>query len=148
MGNPKYKENRTMQLITYLNFSGNCDAAFKFYAETLGGKITFLTRLGESPMGDKVPEEMKDKIMHATLEAPDGGVLMGADHPQGKKVSPAGFCVSVQLKDMAEAERIFERLSEGGKVQMAFQKTFWSPGFGMCIDKFEIPWMVNCVPAA
>ena len=70
---------------------------------------------------------------------------MGADHPQGKKVQPTGFCVSIQVKDAAEAERIFKALSEGGKVQMAFQKTFWSPGFGMCTDKFDIPWMVNCV---
>jgi PhnB protein len=136
-----------MQLIAHLNFNGNCEAAFKFYEETLRGKITFLMRVGESPMGDKAPAEMKEKIMHATLEAPDGAVLMGADHPQGKKVTPTGFCVSVQLKEPAEAERIFKALSEGGQVQMAFQKTFWSPGFGMCIDRFEIPWMVNCVPA-
>jgi PhnB protein len=137
-----------MQLITHLNFNGNCEAAFRFYAETLCGKITFMMRQGESPMADKLPAEMKDKIMHATLEVPDRGVLMGADHPQGKKVSATGFCVSVQITDVAEAERIFKGLSDGGQVQMAFQKTFWSPGFGMCIDKFEIPWMVNCTPAA
>jgi PhnB protein len=137
-----------MQLITHLNFNGNCEAAFKFYAETLKGKITFLMKQGESPLGDKVPAAMKDKIMHATLEVPGGGVLMGADHPHEKKVSPTGFCVSVQLQDAAEAEGIFKELSEGGQVQMAFQKTFWSPGFGMCIDRFEVPWMVNCAPAA
>jgi PhnB protein len=66
-------------------------------------KITFIMRQGESPMGDKVAAEMKDKIMHATLEAPDGGVLMGADHRHGKKVVPARFCASVQMKDTAEA---------------------------------------------
>jgi len=137
-----------MQLNTYLNFNGTCEAAFKFYAKAIGGKITLMMRQGESPMGDKVPEEMKDKIMHATLEVPGGGVLMGADHPQGKKVPVAGFCVSVQVKDTAEAERIFKGLSEDGQVQIEFQKTFWSPGFGMCIDKFEVPWMVNCAPAA
>ena len=137
-----------MQLITHLNFNGNCEVAFKFYEEVLGGKITFITKQGESPMGDKVPPEMKDKVMHATLEVPGGGVLMGGDHPQGKKVLPVGFCVSIQVEDRAEAERIFKRLSEGGQVQMQFQKTFWSPGFGMCIDKFEVPWMVNCVAAA
>ena len=137
-----------MQLTTHLNFDGNCEAAFKFYAETLGGKITLMMTQGESPMGDKVPEPMKDKIMHATLEVPGGSVLMGADHPLGNKVQPAGFCVSVQVNDTAEAEQIFKGLSEGGKVQMEFQKTFWSPGFGMCIDKFEVPWMVNWAPAA
>jgi PhnB protein len=137
-----------MQLIAHLNFSGNCEMAFQFYAETLRGKISFMMRQGDSPMGDGVPAEMRDKILHATLEVPDGGVLMGADHPHGKKVLPAGFCVSAQVKDVAEAQRIFKRLCEGGQVQMDFQKTFWSPGFGMCIDKFDIPWMVNCVPAA
>ncbi len=84
-----------MQLITHLNFNGNCKAAFDFYAKTLDGKITFMMTQGESPMGDKVRQEMKDKIMHATLEVPGGGMLMGGDHPQGKKVQPTGFCVSV-----------------------------------------------------
>jgi len=136
-----------MQLTTYLNFNGNCEEAFEYYAKTLGGKVTFKMTLGESPMADQVPAEMRSKIMHSTLEVPNKGVLMGADHPQGKKVSPAGFCVSVHVTDMAEAERIFKDLSAGGQVQMPFQKTFWSPGFGMCIDKFETPWMVNCGPA-
>jgi PhnB protein len=136
-----------MQLIAHLNFNGNCKEAFTFYAEILGGNITLMMTQGESPMGDKVPAEMKDKIMHATLQVPGGGVLMGGDHPQGKKVQPVGFCVSAQVGDQAEAERIFKGLSDGGQVQMQFQKTFWSPGFGMCIDKFEVPWMVNCAPA-
>jgi len=133
-----------MQVATYLNFNGNCEAAFKFYAEALGGRITGMMTHGESPMREKVPLEMKNKVMHATLELPGGGNLMGADHPQGKRVQPTGFCVSLQVRDAAEAEQLFKRLSEGAKVQMEFQKTFWSPGFGMCTDKFDIPWMVNC----
>jgi len=136
-----------MQINTYLNFNGNCEAAFKAYAEILGGKITSMMRQGESPMRDKVPPEMKDKVMHATLEVPGGAVLMGADHPQGKSVMPTGFCVSLQVKDAAEGSRCFKRLSEGGQVQLEFQKTFWSPGFGMCVDKFDVPWMVNCASA-
>lgn len=132
-----------MQLVTYLNFNGNCEEAFDFYAKALGGTVTFRMRFGESPMADHTPAEMKDKIMHSTLEVPNKGVLMGADHPHRKKVTPTGFCVSVNVEDVVEAERIFKDLSAGGQVQMAFQKTFWSPGFGMCIDKFEIPWMVN-----
>ncbi|MGC1459487.1 MAG: VOC family protein [Steroidobacteraceae bacterium] len=137
-----------MQVTTHLGFNGNCKAAFEFYAETLDGRITVMMTQGESPMADKVPTQMKDKIMHATLEFPGGGTLMGADHPQGKKVQPSGFCVSIQAQDAAAAERMFNGLAEGGKVQMAFQKTFWSPGFGMCTDKFDIPWMVNCVGSA
>ncbi len=137
-----------MQVTTYFNFDGNCKAAFQFYAETLGGNITMMMTQGESPIGDKVPAGIENEIMHATLEIPGGGSLMGADHPQGKKVQPTGFCVSIQVKDVAEAERLFEGLSEGGSVQMAFQKTFWSPGFGMCTDKFDIPWMMNCASSA
>lgn len=63
-------------------------------------------------------------------------------------MQPTGYCVSIQVKDITQAKQIFEGLSEGGKVQMEVQKTFWSPGFGMCTDKFEIPWMVNCATAA
>ena len=68
---------------------------------------------------------------------------MGADSPPGRYTKPTGMNVSIHVKDAAEAERIFKALSEGGEVQMAFQKTFWSPGFGMCVDQFGIPWMVN-----
>jgi PhnB protein len=132
-----------MKLVTYLNFSGTCEEAFQFYAKTLGGKIEFLTRNGESPMADHMPAAMKDKVMHASLATP-GGVPMGADHPEGESVEPAGFCVSLQLPVLADAERVFRALSEGGRVRMDFQKTFWSPGFGMCTDRFGIPWMVNC----
>ncbi len=132
-----------MQVTTHLAFSGNCKIAFETYAKLLGGKITFMMTQGESPMADQVPPAMKDKIMHAALEVPGGGVIQGADHPEGKEAKPHGFSVCVTVKDAAEAERIFKGLSEGGKVQMEFQKTFWSPGFGMCIDKFEVPWMVN-----
>jgi|SRR5215469_7397289 len=131
-----------MVLTTYLGFSGNCKDAFQFYEKVLGGKINFMMTHGESPMADQTAPEWKDKIMHASLQTP-GGVLQGADHPQGTAAKPAGFCVCVTVKDPAEAEKAFKGLSEGGQVQMPFQKTFWSPGFGMCVDKFEVPWMVN-----
>jgi PhnB protein len=131
-----------MKINAYLAFDGKCKEAFEMYAKVLGGKITFMMTQGESPMAEQTPPEWRDKIMHASMETP-GGVLLGADHPQGRKVTPAGFSVCVGTPDAAEAERIFKELSDGGKVQMDFQKTFWSPGFGMCIDKFEVPWMVN-----
>lgn len=131
-----------MQVNTYLAFDGQCKAAFQTYERILGGKITFMMTHGESPMADKVSPEWKDAIMHASLQTP-GGLILGADHPQGRAVKPGGFCVSVTVKDKAEGERIFNGLSEGGQVQMPFQQTFWSPGFGMCIDKFAVPWMVN-----
>ena len=132
-----------MQVTTHLGFSGNCKTAFETYEKVLGGKITFMMTMGESPMANTMPPEMRDKVMHAALQLPGGGVIQGADHPEGKEVKPHGFSVCITVKDAAEAAKLFNGLSEGGKVQMPFDKTFWSPGFGMCIDKFEIPWMVN-----
>ena len=136
-----------MQIATYLGFSGDCKAAFEFYETVLGGKIIFMMTNGESPMADKTAPNWRDKIMHVSLQTP-GGLLQGADHPEGKEVKPSGFCVCVSTKDKAEAERVFKGLSEGGQVQMPMSETFWSPAFGMCIDKFHVPWMVNCEGAA
>ena len=133
-----------MHVATYLAFNGDCRKAFEMYERVLGGKIAMIMTNGESPMADKIAPEMKDKIMHVTLQLPDGGLLQGADHPEGKAVKPEGFSVAVTVKDRAEAERIFKGLSEGAKVQMPMQQTFWSPAFGMLIDKFQVPWMVNC----
>lgn len=132
-----------MQVTTHLAFDGNCREAFQTYERILGGKIVFIMTNGESPMADKVPPTMKDKVMHASLQIPGGGSIQGGDHPEGKAVKPTGFSVCVTVKDKAEGERIFKGLSEGGQVQMPYEKTFWSPGFGMCIDKFSVPWMVN-----
>lgn len=131
-----------MQVNTYLAFDGDCREAFQTYERVLGGKITFMMTQGESPVAAQTPPEWKDKIMHASLQIPGGGLLQGADHPQGRTVKPAGFSVSVSVKDKGEAERIFKGLSEGGQVKMPLQQTFFSPAFGMCIDRFDVPWMV------
>ncbi len=74
--------------------------------------------------------------------------IHGADAPGRHYSKPAGFCVSIIQKDLAEAERIFKELSEGGQVQMPLQKTFWAAGFGMFIDRYSIPWMINCGQSA
>ncbi|HVS21140.1 MAG TPA: VOC family protein [Pyrinomonadaceae bacterium] len=132
-----------MQLNPYLNFNGQAEAAFKFYEPVLGGKITFSMTWGEMPGADQFPAETHKLIMHATLSVGDA-VLMGADSPPGRYQQPKGMNVSLHFKDIAEGERIFNSLSENGSVTMPFQKTFWSPGFGMCVDQFGIPWMVNC----
>jgi PhnB protein len=72
---------------------------------------------------------------------------MGADSPPGSYQKPTGMNVSLHLKDTAEGERIFKALAENGTMIMPFEKTFWSPGFGMCVDQFGIPWMINCEQA-
>lgn len=132
-----------MQLNPYLNFNGQCAEAFKFYEQVLGASNTFSMTWGEMPGADQVPAETHKLIMHSTLNIGDG-LLMGADSPPGRYEPPKGMNVSIHVKSVAEGERIFNALSENGNVTMPFQKTFWSPGFGMCVDRFGIPWMVNC----
>ena len=136
-----------MQLNPYLLFNGNCEAAFKFYEQVLGGKIEGMLTHAGTPAEEKVPAEWRDKILHARMTVGDA-VLMASDAPPGHYDQPKGFSVSIQLKDLADAERIFHALAESGTVQMPFQATFWSAGFGMCVDQFDIPWMVNCESAA
>lgn len=131
-----------MQINTHLNFNGQCREAFEFYERVLGGTITFTMTWGEMPGADKFPAETHKLIMHETLSVGDQ-ILMGADAPPGRYQQPKGMTVSVQVKDKGEAERIFGHLAEGGNVTMPFEQTFWSPGFGMCVDRFGIPWMVN-----
>ena len=132
-----------MQLNPYVTFNGQCEAAFKFYAQVLNGKVDFMMTWGEMPGADQFPAEMHKLIMHSTLTVRDQ-TLMGADAPPDRYQQPQGLNVSIHPKDKTEGERIFNALAENGNVTMPFQQTFWSPGFGMCVDQFGIPWMVNC----
>ena len=132
-----------MQLIPYLVFNGQSEAAFKFYAECLGGKIEAMMPHRGTPVEQHVSSEWQDKILHARLKTVDG-VLMGSDAPPGRYEEPKGFSVSLQVKDPADAERIFRALAEKGTVRMPLEKTFWAQRFGMLVDRFGIPWMVNC----
>jgi len=132
-----------MKLNPYLAFDGRCREAFQFYEKCLGGKIVFMQTIGESPMAASAPPEAHDRVMHVTLHIGDQ-VLQGADAPLlGVFTKPAGFCVAVHFADVAEGERAFNALAECGTVQMPFQPTFWAKGFGMLIDQFDIPWIVN-----
>jgi len=126
----------------YLFYNGNCEAAFKYYEKVLGGKIEMMLRADEGPAEMKPEPGFEKKIMHARMSI-NGAPLMASDSPPQHSQKPQGFSVSLTVKDPAEAERKFKALSEGGNVTMAFGKTFFSKGFGMCIDQFGIPWMVN-----
>jgi PhnB protein len=132
-----------MQINAYLNFNGQCEAAFKFYEKSLGGKIEMLMTFGGSPMADQVPPAMRDKVMHARMSIGDQ-VLMGSDAPPDRFDEAKGFSVSLIVDKPADAERIFSALSEGATVQMPLQETFWAQRFGSLRDKFGIPWMVDC----
>jgi len=136
-----------MQLNPYLVFNGQCEAAFKFYEQCLGGKIEGIFTHGETPAAAHVPPEWHSKIMHASLKVGDF-VLMGSDAPPDRYQKPQGISISIHVKDPKEAERIFHALAKDGSVQMPIQETFWSPRFGMLVDRFGIPWMVNCEQAS
>ncbi len=136
-----------MQLNAYLLFKGNCEEAFKFYEKSLGGKIEAMIPHAGTPAEQHVPAEWRNKIMHARLVVGDA-VLMGSDAPLDRFEEPKGFSVSLTINDPAEAERLFHALEQGGKVKMPIQQTFWSPRFGMLVDRFGIPWMINCAQAA
>ena len=114
-----------MALFPHLHFAGNCREAFNLYADALGGRIVFAMTFGEVPGGNPVPPEIRDQICHARLEFP-GGALAGCDAPPERYRKPQGS------------------LARGGEVVMPFAQTFWAYRFGMCTDRFGIPWMVNC----
>ena len=137
-----------MQLSPNLNINGECEAAFKFYEQCLGGKIQTMMTWGDSPMADQVPSEWRDRIIHASMLVGETSQLGGGDAPPDRYEEPRGLSVTVQIKEPADAERIFNALSEGGTVTMPIEQTFWSARFGMCVDRFGIPWMVNCAQAA
>jgi PhnB protein len=136
-----------MLLERYLHFDGDCEEAFQFYQQCLGGKIEAMLRHAESPVECSVPKEWKDKIMHARLVIGDIA-LMGCDAPPSHFEEPKGFSVALMVDDPVEAERIFHALETDGKVRMPLQKTFWATRFGMLTDRFGTPWMINCAQAA
>ncbi len=128
---------------TYLLFDGNCKEAFEFYAGVLGGEIEAMIPHRGTEAEGHVPDHWHDKIMHAKLKL-SGGRLMASDAPPGHFEKPQGFSVNLAIATPDEAERIFAALAEGGTETMPIDKTFWARRFGMLVDRFGIPWMINC----
>jgi PhnB protein len=135
-----------MRVNPYLNFNGQCEQAFQFYAEATGAKIDAMMNFESSPMADQMPPEARKMIVHASMRVGDT-MIMGSDAPGDRYQKPQGFAVSLIVDTPAEAERIFSALSSGGEVRMALQQTFFAARFGMLTDKFGIPWMINCEAA-
>lgn len=134
-----------MSLSCHLTFDGHCEAAFRSYQQILGGEITTLLRFGESPLGAQVPADWQARILHANLQI--GALsLLGSDAFPGAYQRPQGFAVTLGVAEPAEAARVFEALADGGQIQMPYQPTFWTPGFGVLVDRFGTPWEVNCDP--
>jgi len=132
-----------MKINPYLLFGGHCETAFRFYERALGGKVVTMMTYGDSPAAEMVPADFRGKVIHATLVIGDQ-VIMASDSPPDRFKPPQGFSVAIEVPDPAEAERLFGALSENASVTMPMQKTFWSVRFGMLVDQFGIPWMVNC----
>ncbi|MCP3707977.1 VOC family protein [Paraburkholderia sp. CNPSo 3274] len=134
-----------MQIQPYLFYPGNCDEAIAFYGEALGAKEVIKMRFKEAPPDPArpMPPEFAEKIMHATLQIGDAQIMVSDGGCMTQNDKFLGFGVSLTGSDIATAERYFNALAKGGTVTMPFQKTFWSPGFGMLTDKFGVPWMVS-----
>jgi PhnB protein len=135
-----------MRLNPYLVFNGQCEEAFRFYAECLGGSIGAMLPFAGTPAEEHVPAEWRNKVMHARLDLGDQ-VLMGSDDMPGRYQQPASFSVALHYNNVEEAERAFARLAEGGRITMPLEKTFWAARFGMFTDRYGVPWMVNCEQA-
>ena len=132
----------TPQLNVYLSFKGDCEAAFRAYAQCFGGTLGELFRYGGSPMADQVPPDWHDKVMHGSVTIGEL-VLMGGDVAPGRYEEPRGFSLSLNLTNPADAERIFDELAKGGKVMMPLEQTFWAARFGMVVDRFGVLWMIH-----
>ncbi|MFJ6071388.1 VOC family protein [Streptomyces sp. NPDC093065] len=130
----------TSRLNPYLSFDGDARQAMEFYEQVFGGTLA-LSTFGESGMPDPA---YADQVMHAMLETPGGFTLMAADTPPGMEYRPgSNFSVSLSGDDAAELRGYWEKLSAGGSVAVPLEKQMWGDVFGMCTDRFGVPWMVN-----
>ena len=131
-----------MRLSPHLCFDGQCRDAMQLYQSTLGGKIETMLTYGESPMASSTDPQWHTRIVHATLLLGDVE-LTGVDMIPGSYQRPQGFFVTLGVDGVDRARQIFEALCQNGTVHVPFEKTFWSPGFGVLVDRFGIPWEIN-----
>ncbi len=125
-----------------LTFDGDCEAAFKLYAQLLEAKLEIVLTWGASPLADKAPREWTEKILFARLKGRTM-TLTGADVLPGTYRAPAGFNLCLSTGDAAEAERLFAELATGGTVRMPLESTFFSKRYGEVVDRFGVPWEVR-----
>jgi PhnB protein len=134
-----------MQLQPYLFFDGRCEEALEFYKKTLGAKVEMLMRFKDSPDAGKdnpmCPPGSEEKIMHTSFQVGDTSVMASDGYAKGNPEFK-GFSLSLTAKTETEADKLFNALADGGQVQMPLTKTFFSPKFGMCADKFGVGWMI------
>lgn len=132
-----------MSFHPYLFFTGDCAAAFKRYQEIFGGELQVMTNADVPEGVEPMPGAEPHHVMHASLTLGEGRLLMGSDDPTGDGGPKVGAAVAYVASDEQEAKRVFDALADGGETTMPFGTTFWSRGFGMCTDRFGVPWMVD-----
>ena len=135
------------QAIAYLAFDGNCAQAMRYYEKALGGTLEVLMSGAASPMAEHIPKEFADRILHARLVLPGGGILYAGDAPahvpyEGIK----GVSITLDYDTVARAQQVFDALAVDGQVSMPMQPAFWAKQWGMLVDKFGTPWIVNGEP--
>ena len=128
-----------MKLDIYVNYRGNCEQAFRFYEQHLGGKITSMMRHSELPSQTSVPADWKNAILHARVEI-GKTVVMGADIPAAEPMRSAYLTLRVDTDE--EAERLYALLSDGGQIFMKMEETFFASRFAMVRDRFGTSWML------
>lgn len=132
------------QPIAYLSFKGNCKEAMQFYESALGGKIEVMMSGADSPMAAMIPPETAHQILHARLVLPDGGLLFAGDCPQNMPYEGIkGMSLTLNYDSISEAERAFKALADGGTITMPMQPAFWAKSWGMLVDRFGTPWIIN-----
>jgi PhnB protein len=132
-----------MHLEPYLFFDGKCEEALAFYVAAFGGEVTSLMRFEGTPMAEEMLPEARVKVMHATFKSPTFA-FMGSDSNRATEGTGSRVALSLWSKEMAEGQRIFDTLSEGGVVAMPYGKMFWGAMLGMLTDRYGIDWMINC----
>lgn len=125
----------------YLFFDGHCEEALEFYKSALGAQVLMLVRFKENPDPSHNPPGSENKIMHARFSV-GGSIVMASDGHCGGKPEFQGFSLSLTVSTEADADRFFNALAGDGQVRMPLEKTFFSPRFGMVVDKFGVLWMV------
>ena len=126
-----------------LAFDGQCEAAFRHYESCLGGKILFVLSWGDSPMAAQAPPGWSTKVMHAAIRLGDVEIT-GSDVPPDQYEAPAGFEIMLNVDEPETAESVFQQMSDRGRIKMPLQETFWARRYGVLVDRFGIPWSVNC----
>jgi PhnB protein len=136
-----------MHVQAYLTFNGRCEEAIEFYKKAVGAKVEMMMRFKDAPGDHTCSPGTEKNIMHSCLRIGDTAVMASDGMAQGKPEFK-GFSLALNAKDIAEAERVFGALAEGGQVHQPLVESFFSPRFGMLADKFGVGWMVVVEPPA